>query len=259
MSQIILITGASSGIGYELAKVCGANGHSLVLVARREAPLKALKAELEAKNQIQVWTYQADLTQAAVRQQLFEWVKAQGLAIDGLINNAGFGDYGPFAETEWDRQDQMLQLNVVALTHLSRLFLPAMIERRRGKVLNVASLAAFQPGPLMAVYFATKAYVLSLSSAIASELESSGITVTTLCPGPTDSEFVDVSGMGQAKLMKGRKLPSAAAVAEFGYQAMQRGDLVAVHGFTNRVLAWSTRLLPRKLLTKTLRELQAPA
>lgn len=259
MSQITLITGASSGIGYELAKTCGANGHSLLLVARREAPLKALKAELEAKNQIQVWTYQADLTQAAARQQLFEWVQAQGLTVDGLINNAGFGDYGPFAETDWDKQDQMLQLNIVALTHLSRLFLPAMIERRRGRVLNVASIAAFQPGPLMAVYFATKAYVLSLSSAIASELESSGVTVTALCPGPTDSEFLAVSGMGRAKLMQGRKLPSAAAVAKFGYQAMQRGDLVAVPGFTNQVLTWSTRLLPRKLLTKTIRELQAPA
>lgn len=259
MSQTVLITGASSGIGYALAKVCGNNRHNLVLVARREEPLKQLKAEFEASQGIQVWTYSADLGQASVRQQLFDWTQHQGIQIDGLINNAGFGDYGPFVETDWDKQDQMLQLNVVALTHLTRLYLPGMVERKQGKILNLASTAAFQPGPLMAVYYATKAYVLSFTDAIASELENSGITATTLCPGPTASEFQENSAMGQSKLVRGRKLPTAAEVAEYGYRAMQRGDRVAVHGLSNQILAFSTRLLPRKLLTDTVRRMQAPA
>jgi uncharacterized protein len=259
MSQTFLITGASSGIGYELAKVCGRNGHNLVLVARREEPLKDLKAELEAAHGIQVWTYRADLTQADVRQQLYDWARAEGIAIDGLVNNAGFGDYGPFVESDWGKLEQMILLNVVALTHLTRLFLPAMVERRQGKILNLASTAAFQPGPWMAVYFATKAYVLSFTSAIASELQSTGVTATTLCPGPTTSEFQEQSGMGQSKLVKGRKLPTSAEVAELGYRAMQQGEWVAVYGLGNKALALSTRLIPRKLLTNTVGKMQAPA
>lgn len=268
MRQTFLITGASSGIGYELAKVCGRNGYNLVLVARREDALKRLKFELDSTYGDQVrtcgagigtWIYRADLSNADERQQLAQWIQAEGLHVDGLINNAGFGDYGPFVETDWEKQNQMLQLNVVALTHLTHLFLPGMVERRRGRILNVASTAAFQPGPLMAVYYATKAYVLSFTSAIASELDGTGVTVTTLCPGPTQSEFQEISEMSQSKLVRGRKLPTSAEVAEYGYQAMQQGKRVAVHGFSNRVLAFSTRLLPSKLLTDFVREMQAPA
>ncbi|MBD0269261.1 MAG: SDR family oxidoreductase [Cyanobacteria bacterium Co-bin8] len=259
MSQTFLITGASSGIGYELAKVCGRDGHNLVLVARREEPLKALKAELESAHGIQVWTYRADLAQADVRQQLFDWTQTEGIPVDGLVNNAGFGDYGPFVETDWAKQEQMILLNVLALTHLTRLFLPAMVARRQGKILNLASTAAFQPGPLMAVYFATKAYVLSFTSAIASELEGTGVTATTFCPGPTTSEFQENSGMGQSKLVQGRKLPTAAEVAELGYQAMQRGEWVAVQGLSNRALTLASRFLPRRLLTNAVRQMQSPA
>lgn len=259
MSQTILITGASSGIGYELAKVCGRHQHNLVLVARREERLKSLKAELEQAHDLRVWIYRADLSQAEERQQLFNWTQLQGLQVSGLVNNAGFGDYGPFVETGWDKQDQMLQLNMVALTHLTRLFLPAMVERRQGQILNLASTAAFQPGPLMATYYATKAYVLSFTSAIASELEGTGVTATTLCPGPTASEFQTTSAMEASKLVQNRRLPTAADVAEYGYRAMQKGEPIAVHGLSNQVLAFSTRLLPRRLVANLVRSLQAPA
>lgn len=259
MGQAILITGASSGIGYELAKVCGREKHNLVLVARREDRLKTLKAELEKTYGIQVWTYRADLTQAGERQQLFNWTQIQRISVKGLVNNAGFGDYGPFIEAQWEKLDQMLQLNIVALSHLTHLFLPDMVDRKQGQILNVASTAAFQPGPFMAVYFATKAYVLSFTNAIASELDGTGVTATTLCPGPTESEFQEISAMGQSKLIRGRKLPTSAEVAEYGYQAMQQGKRVAVHGFSNRVLAFSARLLPTKLLTDTVGKMQAPA
>lgn len=259
MGHAILITGASSGIGYELAKVCGREKYNLVLVARREERLKTLQAELEAAYGIQVWTYRADLTRAEERQQLFNWTQIQSISIGGLINNAGFGDYGPFIETDWDKQDQMLQLNIVALTHLTRLFLPGMVERRQGKILNIASTAAFQPGPFMAVYFATKAYVMSFTNAIASEVEGTGVTATTLCPGPTESEFQEISAMSKSKLIQGRKLPTSAEVAEYGYQTMQQGKRVAIHGFDNQVLAFITRLLPNKLLTDMVRSMQSPA
>lgn len=261
MGQMILITGASSGIGYELARVSARNGHDLLLVARREERLKELKAELESAHTVQVWTYQADLTQAHVRQQLYDFVCEQGFEIYGLINNAGFGDLTLFTKAHWAKLNDMLQLNIVALTHLSHLFLPAMVARGKGRLMNVASTAAFLPGPYMAVYYATKAYVLSVTDAIASELEDTGVTATTLCPGPTQSEFQSTSDMGSAKFIKGNmdKLPSSADVAEYAYQAMQKGERVAVHGFTNKMLALSTRFMPRQALTSTVKGMQAPA
>jgi uncharacterized protein len=258
MAKPILITGASSGIGYELAKVCASKRHDLILVARREDRLKALKVELEAAYGIQVWTYQADLTKADTHHQLFNWTKSLGLPLYALVNNAGFGHLEPFAETDWDKQNAMLQLNIVALTHLTRLFLPGLIAQGQGRIMNVASTAAFLPGPYMAVYYASKAYVVSFTEAIASELEGTGVTATTLCPGPTQSEFQDLAEMGNVELFKGN-LPTAAAVAAYGYEEMEKGQGVTVHGLTNNVLAFATRLLPYKSLADIAKGFQKPA
>jgi hypothetical protein len=258
MGRPVLITGASSGIGYELAKVCAARQHDLILIARREERLKDLKDQLEATHGVQVWIYQGDLTDANIRQQFFDWTQTLGQPLYALVNNAGFGDVVAFTESDWGKQDAMLQLNVVALTHLTRLCLPGMVERGEGRILNVASTAAFLPGPYMAVYYATKAYVLSFTSAIAGEVEGTGVTATTLCPGPTESEFQERADMGQAKMVKGRKLPTSAEVAAYGYDAMMKGDDVAVHGLSNKILSFATRFLPRKQLANVAKDLQKP-
>ncbi len=258
MAKPIIITGASSGIGYELAKVCASKGHDLILVARREDRLKTLKAELEPAHGVQVWTYQADLTDATTRQQFFDWTQSLGVSLYALVNNAGFGQLEPFAKADWDRQNAMLQLNIVALTHLTRLVLPGLVAQGQGRILNVASTAAFLPGPYMAVYYASKAYVLSFTEAIASELEGTGVTATTLCPGPTESEFQDQAQMGNVALLNGN-LPSSAEVAAYGYEAMEEGQRIAIHGATNNLLAFASRLLPSKNLADLMKKLQAPA
>ncbi|HIK46598.1 MAG TPA: SDR family oxidoreductase [Leptolyngbyaceae cyanobacterium M65_K2018_010] len=257
MAKPVLITGASSGIGYELARVCAAHQHDVILVARREDRLKDLKEKLEAAHGVQVWPYQADLTEATARQALLDWTQSLGLPLYALVNNAGFGHLQFFAETDWERQNAMVQLNIVALTHLTRLFLPGFIAQGQGRILNVASTAAFLPGPYMAVYYASKAYVMSFTEAIASELEGTGVTATTLCPGPTESEFPDQAQIGEMELFKG-KLPSSAEVAVFGYEAMERGQRIAVHGITNQMLTLSTRLLPSKQLAAMMKKLQKP-
>jgi hypothetical protein len=257
MAKPVLITGASSGIGYELARVCAAKQHDLILVARREDRLKDLKAQLEAAHGVQVWTYQADLTDAATRQQVFDWTQSLAQPLYALVNNAGFGHLEPFAKADWDKQNAMLQLNIVALTHFTRLFLPGLMAQGQGRIVNVASTAAFLPGPYMAVYYASKAYVLSFTEAISSELEDTGVTATTLCPGPTQSEFQDQAQMGEVPLFSG-KLPSAADVAIYGYEAMEAGQRLAIHGVTNNVLAFATRLLPSKNLTDLMKTLQKP-
>ncbi|WP_035987156.1 SDR family NAD(P)-dependent oxidoreductase [Leptolyngbya sp. KIOST-1] len=259
MAKPVLITGASSGIGYELARVCAAHHHDLVLVARREERLLALKDELEAAHGILVWTYRGDLTEADTRQQFFDWTEFKGITPYGLVNNAGFGDLSTFVESSWEKQNAMLQLNIVALTHLSRLYLPKMVAQGQGRILNVASTAAFLPGPYMAVYYASKAYVLSFTEAIASELEGTGVTATTLCPGPTESEFQAQADAKNAKLFEGKTLPTSAEVAAYAYAAMEKGQRIAVHGTTNKMLSLATRLLPRKNLAEVARELQKPA
>ncbi len=256
MAKPILITGASSGIGYELAQVCAAHGHDLILVARREEPMKALKAQLEDAHPVQVLTYHADLTCAATRQQLFAWTQTQGQPLYGLINNAGFGDLSEFAKADWAKLDAMLQLNIVALTHLSRLYLPGMIAQGQGRIMNVASTAAFLPGTYMAIYYASKAYVLSFTEALATELKGTGVTATTLCPGPTHSEFQDRANVRDIAWFNDSKLPTAAAVAAFGYSAMEKGQRTVVHGTPNKVLAFATRLLPRKQLANITGQMQ---
>jgi short-subunit dehydrogenase len=250
-----LITGASGGIGYELAKQFARYQHNLVLVARSEAKLNQLAEELRAVHRVQIAVIAQDLSQPQAVTSIHASLKAQNITVDYLVNNAGFGDFGFFVETDWAKEEQMINLNIMALTHFTKVFVQDMVQRRSGRILNIASTAAFQPGPLMAVYFATKAYVLSFSEAIANELQGTGVTVTALCPGPTDSGFLEAAALEGSKLFKGKKLPSSAEVAAYGYRAMMSGKTVVIHGTRNWLLANSARFAPRKLVTALVRKM----
>jgi short-subunit dehydrogenase len=251
-----LVTGASDGIGRALAHLLAADGHDLVLVARREANLRELADLLGARHGVRSLVLPIDLAGPEAPATVAERVRAAGLEIDVLINNAGFGGLGPFAERPLESDLAMIQVNVACLTALTRLFLPGMLARRRGRILNVSSTAAFQPGPLMAVYYATKAYVQSFSEALAEEVKGSGVTVTALAPGPTRSGFQEAAGIGSTRLIAGRRLPDAMSVARVGYRAMLRGRRSVVPGLANRIGATAYRVLPRRVLTFLIRRLQ---
>ena len=250
-----LITGASSGIGLELARLFAQNKTNVVLVARSEGKLRELAQELNKQYGVQVRIITKDLSQYGAAQAVYDQLKTQQIAVDYLVNNAGFGDFGFFHESDWAKQEMMINLNITALTHLTRLLVTDMVQRKSGKILNVASTASFQPGPLMAVYYATKAYVLFFSEAIANELADKGVTVTALCPGPTESGFQNAAAMEQSRLVKGKKLPTSAEVALYGYKAMMRGEEVAIHGLMNWLTAQSVRFTPRKMVTTLVRVL----
>ena len=252
----VLITGASSGIGYELAKIFAQNQYNLVLVARKESKLNELKKELETKYNNKVWTLGKDLSKPEAVKEVFEWTKGQGIDINELVNNAGFGDFGRFDEAKWQKQQEMLQLNINALTELTHLYLPDMVAKKYGKIMNVASTAAFQPGPLMAVYYATKAYVLHFSEGIANELQGTGVSVTALCPGITASGFQAAAAMEGSKLVKNKKMPTSYEVALYGYKEMQKGTAVAIHGVMNYLLANSVRFTPRSWVRSIVRGMQ---
>ncbi|MFN5427616.1 MAG: SDR family NAD(P)-dependent oxidoreductase [Bacteroidota bacterium] len=251
-----LITGASNGIGLELAKIHAAKGDQLVLVARNKSKLDELRIELEKTYKISVYTIGKDLSAMNAGQEIFDETSKQQIHIDYLINNAGFGDFGMFVETDWNKEAQMIQLNITALTQLTKLYLKEMVKRGSGKIMNVASTAAFQSGPTMAVYYATKAYVLSFSEAIDNEVRDKGVTVTALCPGATESGFQAAAAMEESNLVKGRKLPTSKEVAEYGYESMMKGRTVAIHGFMNYLLANSVRFIPRAMVVKVTRKLQ---
>jgi short-subunit dehydrogenase len=250
-----LVTGASGGIGEELARLFAADGHGLVLVARSEDKLKRLAEELGAKHGVGARVVASDLSRPDAPREIFDALRASGVEVDALVNNAGFGSWGPFAETDLGQELGLLQVNVVALTHLTKLFLPAMIARRRGYVCNVASTAAFQPGPLMAVYYASKAYVLSLSEALANECEGTGVRVSALCPGPTETGFVAAAGMSESKLFD-RGAMSAREVAEAGYRGLLAGKTIVIPGARNALLARTVGMMPRKLVAKVVRGIQ---
>jgi uncharacterized protein len=254
-----LITGASSGIGLELAHQFAKDKINLILVARSQGKLQELANTLATQNGIQVHVLAKDLSNYNTAKEITEWAAQNNIAIDYLVNNAGFGDFGMFAESDWSKQEQMIQLNITALTYLTHLLLPGMVQRGFGRVLNVASTAAFQPGPTMSVYYATKAYVLHFSEAIANELEGTGVTVTALCPGATESGFQQAAAMEESKLVKGKKLPTSAEVAAYGYKAMNKGKKVAIHGVMNYLLANSIRFTPRNLVLKIVRGMQNKA
>jgi uncharacterized protein len=254
-AKTVLITGASTGIGLEFAKLFAQDHYRLILTARQEQRLNDLAAQLQQAHGVAVAVHALDLVNAAAPDQLFTAVERAATPVDVLINNAGFGTFGFFAESDLRTQLDMIQLNVTALTHLTRLFLPGMLQRRQGRILNVASTAAFQPGPLMAVYYATKAYVLSFSEALANEVVGSGVTVSVLCPGPTTTEFQERAGMNGSGLMR---LPfmDARAVARIGYRGLFRNRTVIVPGFRNKLLAHASRHAPRKFVTRLVRRIQ---
>lgn len=246
--QLALITGASGGIGEALAQRFARAGFDLVLVARTESKLAALAQELAAKHGVAARAMAYDLADPTAPRRLADQLAAEGLAVDVLVNNAGFATYGPFAELDVDGELRMLQVNVVTLTHLTRLLLPGMVARRRGRVLNVASTAAFLPGPLMAVYYATKAFVLSFSEAIGEELKGTGVTVTALCPGPTSTGFQARAQMEQSRLVRGRQIMDVGTVADAGFAGLLAGRPVVVPGLMNQLMTFLPRLLPRAVV-----------
>lgn len=252
-SKTALITGASSGIGYELANIFARNKYNVVLVARSEQKLREIAAELEKKYSITATVVAKDVSKLSAVQEIYDAVKQAGIRVEFLVNNAGFGDFGFFTETSWEKELEMINLNMTSLTALTKLFVKDMVARKSGKIMNVASTASFQPGPLMAVYYATKAYVLSFSEAISNELGGTGVTVTALCPGPTESGFQNAAAMNDSKLVKGKKLPSSKDVAEYAYSAMMAGKVVAVHGAMNKLMAQSIRYTPRAVVRSLVR------
>ncbi len=256
MKNTALITGASNGIGLELAKVHASAGGDLVLVARNKTKLDELKSELESRYKVSVYTIGKDLSSINSAKEVYDETTKQNIQVDYLINNAGFGDFGMFVETDWQKELQMINLNITTLTQLTKLYLQEMVKRRSGKIMNVASTAAFQSGPTMAVYYATKAYVLSFSEAVANEVSDKGVSITALCPGPTKSGFQASAKMEESKLVKGRKLPTSEEVAKYGYKAMMDGKTVAIHGMMNWILANSVRFFPRALVVKITRKIQ---
>jgi uncharacterized protein len=254
-----LVTGASNGIGLELARIHASKGGNLVLVARNKSKLDELKIELENQYEISVYTIGKDLSLTNSAQEVYNETVQQKIQVDYLINNAGFGDFGMFVDTDWNKELQMINLNITTLTQFTKLYLQDMVARKSGKIMNVASTAAFQSGPTMAVYYATKAYVLSFSEAIDNEVKNKGVTVTALCPGATESGFQVAAAMEESALVKGKKLPTSKEVAEYGYKSMLSGKTVAIHGMMNYILANSVRFMPRAFVVTVTRKMQDKA
>jgi short-subunit dehydrogenase len=252
-SNTALITGASSGIGWELAKIHARKGGDLVLVARSQDKLEALKRELEAQYRINATVIAEDLARPGAAQRIFERTQALGLAVDVLINNAGFGGHGLFHEQPLGDAQSMMQVNMAALTELTHVYLAGMVRRKRGRILNVSSTASFMPGPLQAVYYATKAYVTSFTQAVAEEVAVHGVTATALCPGAVATGFVAAGNLEGVDIWKQAK--SAQSVAQCGYDAMERGELVAFNeGKLKFLLNWIVPLLPRRTTLRMSRQ-----
>jgi len=255
MSKTALITGASGGIGYELALLLARDGFDCILVARSRDKLDELAARLESEFRVKTLVVARDLSKPTAVDEIYEEVSAASMSIDVLVNNAGFPVYGRFVDTDWQTELDMLQVNVVALTALTKLFVRGMVERRNGRILNLASTAAFVPGPLMAVYYASKAYVLSFSQALANELQGTGVTVTALAPGPTRTGFQKRGVMEDSRLVRGQ-IADAKSVATAGYRGMMRGKTIVIPGFSNKLIPWVARVSPRGAVTRVVRRMQ---
>lgn len=256
MPGTTLVTGASSGIGRELARLAAKDRRDVVLVARRRERLEALADELTNRYGVAAEILSADLSLPDSPARVFAQAQERRGPIEVLVNDAGLGAHGLFWKTPLEKELDTIRVNVLALTHLTKLVVPGMIERGRGIVLNMASTAAFQPGPLMAVYYATKAYVLSFTEALAEELDGTGVTATALCPGPTPTEFQEKTGMGDVPMFRGPLVVDAATVARAGWEGAKKGKRVVIPGAANRILALGARLSPRKLSTKIARRIQ---
>lgn len=256
MGKTALITGASSGIGFDLCSLFAADKHDLIIVARSESKLQEIANQLSQKYQIMVYPLAIDLSRNDSADLLYSELKNRSLSIDILVNNAGVGLLGEFVSADYQRLSEMMALNIVTLTKLTRLLLPDMLSRKSGKIMNVASTAGFQPGPLMAVYYASKAYVVSFSQALYNELSGSGITVTTLCPGPTATKFEEVAGVNNALLFNKYNQMSSPKVALTGYRGMMKGKRLVIPGFRNKLIAFAVRFLPRNFLLNFVRTIQ---
>jgi short-subunit dehydrogenase len=254
---VVLITGASMGLGAEFARLFAANGHDLVLTARSADKLAAVRREIEGLHGAAVRIIVADLAEPGAPRAIFDEVTGAGVEIDVLVNNAGFGMYGCFHETVADEDVNMIQVNVNALVLLTRLFLDGMIARGRGRILNVASTAAFQPGPMQSVYYATKAFVLSFTEAIANELHGTGVTATALCPGPVLTGFQERANVGEVRGLRLMMRTTPEEVVRAGFDAMIKGQPLVIPGGLNRTLAFLVRFFPRRVVTAMVRRIQS--
>jgi short-subunit dehydrogenase len=255
VSKTALITGASGGIGFELALLFGRDRYDCILVARSADKLHALAARLESEFRVKTLVVAKDLSKPAAVDEIYEKVTAAAMNVDVLVNNAGFTVFGLFTQTDLDAELEMLQVNVVALTALTKLFLKGMVERRYGRILNLGSTASFEPGPLMAVYYASKAYVLSFSEALANELRGTGVTVTALAPGPTRTGFQKRGEMEDSRLVQGQ-IADAQSVALAGYRGLMAGKTIVIPGFSNKLIPWVVRVSPRGVVTRVVRRMQ---
>lgn len=257
MTTFAVVTGASSGIGKELAKLFAADGHGVVLVARRHAELEVLARELSAAHGVPAVVVARDLGERQSPGRIFEAVRAQGAEVEFLVNNAGFGSNGAFVEQDVERELQMIDVNVKALVELTHLFLPGMLNRRNGRILNIGSTAGFQPGPFMATYYASKAFVNSFSEALAFELKGTGVSVTLSCPGATATEFSSSAGTDNTALFRA-SLADAASVAREAYRAMRAGKPSIIHGFKNQAGVQALRVSPHSLVIAIAAKLNRP-
>jgi len=255
----VLITGATSGIGYELAKIFAEKKYNLFLVSRNEVKLNSIKLDFETKFGIKVIILSKDLSLSQSSEEVYKFAQTNNIDVEILVNNSGFGHWGNFFETDIEKENRMINLNINALTLMTKYFLSDMVKCKRGKILNVASVAGFFYGPFMSVYYATKSYVVSFSEAIREELEESGVTVTTLCPGPTVTEFEKNAELQNSNLFKLLKVASADKVAKYGYKALMAGKGVAIYGILNKSMVFMKRLFPSFIVLKLLKKIQGRA
>ena len=256
MKKTALITGASGGLGLSFVNIFAREGYDLVLVARNGVRLEEIKKDIEGKYGVNATVIPCDLTADDGAKTVFDATKQAGLHVDVLVNNAGFGDFGEFHKSDLGKQTRMVDLNCTALIELCHLYLPDMIAKGEGNILNVDSIASFQPGPLMSVYYATKAFVLSFTQAISRELKGTGVKVTALCPGPIRTNFDSAAELGESGLFKNLKVWDPDVVAEFGYKNMKRGKVVCICGFANKILVFANRFAPRCLVRELVYHLQ---
>mgnify|MGYP003587347708 CR=1 FL=1 len=253
--RTVLITGASSGIGYEFAKIFAKNGDNIVITARRKENLDKIKEELSQFN-VKIDTVVLDLSQKDGAKNLYNEIKSRGIVVDTLINNAGIGVYGKYIDTDMDKEIQLVDLNVNSLLILTKLFLKDMVANNKGDILNVASIASFLPGPLMSVYYASKAFVLSFSESIRNEVSDTNVNISVLCPGPTSSEFEKSANSEDSALFSKSKVMTPLQVAEIGYKGLQKKKAIIITGGTNRLIVFLNKLTPRSIMAKIVRKLQ---
>ncbi|MBO5715439.1 MAG: SDR family oxidoreductase [Clostridia bacterium] len=256
MKKTALITGASGGLGLSFVNIFARDGYDIVLVARNGNRLEDIKKEIEEKYNVNAMVVAVDLCSEDGAQKVYDATQQAGLNVDVLVNNAGFGDFGKFYKSDINKQIRMVDLNCTALMHLCHLYIPDMIKNRKGNILNVDSIAAFQAGPLMSVYYATKAFVLSFSQALTRELKGTGVKVTALCPGPIRTNFDNTADLGESGLFKNLKVWDPNVVAEFGYKNMKKGKSLCICGFVNKIIVFANRLAPRALVRNMVYNLQ---